>query len=82
MDQFAVLMLANEHVGARPPVPNRNHELSAVPERKNQLAPFTIQGVHMFSAAALEMEHPPEEANEHCPNRRKEPQFEPRSHIG
>lgn len=69
MDQLAVLMLADEHVGSCAPVPDRYHELTPVPEGEDQPPPFPVQRVDMFRAAVLETEHPPEQPNKHRADR-------------
>ncbi len=64
MDQLAVLMLADEHMGSCATIPNRNHELPAMPEGEDQPVAFSIQRVHVLCAAGLETEHSPEQPNE------------------
>jgi hypothetical protein len=44
-DDFSIAVLADEHMGSRSPIADRDHELLRVPKGQNDVAPLSIQHI-------------------------------------
>lgn len=51
-DDLAVPMSADQHMGAGPSVPEGDHELLGMPERKDDMTPLAIQRIDRFMATS------------------------------
>lgn len=52
-DDFSITMLADQHMGARSPIADRDHELLGVPKRQNNVVPVPIQCIDRFMPTGL-----------------------------
>ena len=50
---FAVAMLADQHMGPRSAVPDRDHQLLGMPKGQNNVTAFTIQRIDCLMPASL-----------------------------
>jgi len=76
-NDLSILMLADQHVSARPSVAERNHELLSVPEGQDNVLALLIQRIHLFVPARLDPHRSTKRADHRRTNRRKERKFEP-----
>ncbi len=79
-DDFAVAMLADQHMGTRSSIPDRNHQLLSVPKGQNNMATFTIQPIDRRMPARLVPHRPRNRSNQGSCNRRQQRTFDPVLH--
>ena len=71
-NNFSILMLANQHVRARPPVADRDHELLGMPEGQNNVASAPIERVDFFVAVRLRTHGRRDAPNQRCADWRQQ----------
>lgn len=49
-DDLTILMLADQYIGSRTTIPDRDHELLRMPKCQNDVLALTIQGIHLLMA--------------------------------
>lgn len=57
-DDFAVAMLADQHMGTRSAIPNRDHQLLGMPKGQNDVSTFAIQRIDRLMPTRLAPHRP------------------------
>ena len=71
-DDFAVTMLADQHMRTRSAIPDRDHQLLGMPKSQNNVAAFTIQPIDRFMPARLAPHRPRDRSNQPGRDRRQQ----------
>jgi hypothetical protein len=70
VNQLAVSVLTDQNVRFRASIGEGHHQLSSVPERNDDPAPLSIEGIDMLPALDGDPQHASEQSDHRCADRR------------
>jgi hypothetical protein len=76
-NDFSIAMLADQDMGARSPIADRDHELLGVPKSQNDMAPVPVECIDRLMTAGLTAHQSDDATNDSSPYRRQQRELDP-----